>query len=136
MCVVPHSTTRLRRIECNRRRWQCRCRLRRLHVGYKIEYHAFVAMLCALLPLRNQRRLRRREHRRPKITHGNTCVIYAKPIATPTRQRPDSKARSALFFPSSCSPICKCQTPTTAAKRIDVCSRAHQASNAQNCMRH
>jgi hypothetical protein len=39
MCVVPHNTTRPRRIECNHCRWQCRYRLRRLHVGYKIVCH-------------------------------------------------------------------------------------------------
>ena len=37
-----------------------------------------------ILPLRNQRRLRRREHRRPKITNGDTSVLYTEPIATLT----------------------------------------------------
>ena len=65
---------------------------------------------------------------------GCSCDIIAQAVSTAlaqalpsAMQRPNSKARRA-FVRSSCSPICKCQTPTTTAKRIDVCPRAHLAT--------
>ena len=65
---------------------------------------------------------------------GCSCDIIAQAVSTAlaqalpsAMQRPNSKARRA-FVRSSCSPICKCQTPTTTAKRIDVCPRAHQTT--------